>query len=227
MGWKKDTKVDVLAVSLYYCHLKVNESVSTSSYYITFVYGPPTQSNRHLLWSWIRDTAPTINLPWALVGDFNQIISVDDKLSSTGSNSGMIIFKEIMEHAGLDILNHQGPHFTCTNNRKGDHVCFERIDLAFCNSHWSSQYPCSYIQHMGIAASDHSPIVLHSKPLFRKSRGLKFEKYWYMFPECNRIIRDSWSNSARGSPMFSFTASLYQLFQPYTLGIPVTLVTSP
>lgn len=105
-------------------------------------------------------------------------------------------------------MRHQGPNFTWSNKRKGDKECLERIDLAFSNLQWSSLFPCSFIQYLGIAASDHSPILLHSKPQFKRATGKKFEKLWYLFPDCERIIRDSWHQPARGSPMFSLQCKL-------------------
>ena len=142
-------------------------------------------------WTWIKDIAKTISDPWVLIGDFNQIISEEDKLSKNGSSSGINLFKSSMEEAGLDLISYQGPNFTWTNKRKGDNECLEWIDLAFCNPQWTLLFPCSYVQHMGIAASDHSPIILHTKPHFKKSKGRKFEKLWYLFLECTKIIKDS------------------------------------
>lgn len=208
MGWKNGISVNVLDISLYYCHVKVNESSASPSYYITFIYGPPVQSNRHLLWNWISEVSKTINEPWLLLGDFNQIISAEDKLSSSGMTSGMNIFKETMEQSDLSLISHQGPNFTWTNKRKHTHECLERIDLAFCNLQWSTLFPSCFVQHMGIAASDHSPILLHSKPQFKRSKGRKFEKLWYFFPECINVIRDCWSQPSRGSPMFSLHCKL-------------------
>lgn len=208
VGWKKNMNVSVADLSMYFCHLKVNATNAFPLYYITFIYGPPEQCNRHLLWTWIKNNAQHMHHPWLLMGDFNQILDKGDKLSSNGSSSGMNLFKESMDESGLLNIKHQGPTFTWTNKRKGHLECLERIDLAFCNLQWSSIFPCTFIQHLGIAASDHSPILLHTKPHFQKSKLRKFEKMWYHFPYCTKIIDTSWSQSSRGSPGFTLHCKL-------------------
>ena len=48
-------------------------------FYLSFVYGYPEPSNRHLLWERLERISTTRHSPWLLMGDFNEIRSNEEK----------------------------------------------------------------------------------------------------------------------------------------------------
>lgn len=215
VGWKNDISADVLDLSLYYCHMKVNGNQSFPSYYITFIYGPPVQSNRYLLWDWIKETAKTITEPWVLLGDFNQIISAEDKISNNGTTSGINIFKETMDEADLSIINHHGPNFTWTNKRKSSKEYLERIDLAFCNSQWSALYPCCFVQHTYCFTPSRST---------KEPRERNLKNYGTSFLSVTISSAAVGPSQVGAPPCFLCNASYLQPCLPFILGAPAKWV---
>ena len=77
--------------------------------------------------------------PWLLIGDFNEILSPNDKLSSAGSSSGMSSFLQCVESAQLLSITQKGASFTWSNNRKEDWLVMEKLDRALSNTVWTQR----------------------------------------------------------------------------------------
>ena len=57
-----------------------------------------------------------VSLPWVLLGDFNEMISEDEKMGGLPLNRNRIsAFRNCMDKCGLMDLGFQGPRFTWTN----------------------------------------------------------------------------------------------------------------
>lgn len=67
-------------------HVEVNPN-STSSWFITIVYGNPHYSQRQTLWNDIQDLHAEIDGLWALIGDFNAILKDSERIGPALSQS--------------------------------------------------------------------------------------------------------------------------------------------
>lgn len=58
---------------------------------LTFIYASPTPNTRKNLWKYLDDLGSLSNLPWVLMGDFNEICSSAEKKGGRNSftNTGM------------------------------------------------------------------------------------------------------------------------------------------
>ena len=78
--WKADNDVSVLQTPMYFCLVQVNGNQVYPCFYIAFVYGPPTLSDRHILWDWlVRMSSVLSDSAWLVIGDLNQVFSLEDK----------------------------------------------------------------------------------------------------------------------------------------------------
>ncbi|XP_074352661.1 uncharacterized protein LOC141691806 [Apium graveolens] len=78
MFWKTGDKVDLQSFSRLHIDVIVSSNVKPD-WRLTGIYGEPARANRHKTWDLIRNLARGANLPWCLVGDFNNVISQADK----------------------------------------------------------------------------------------------------------------------------------------------------
>lgn len=70
-----------------------------------------------------------MNLPWLLLGDFNQILDNSEKRGGSPPLGARIrAFKEAISACGLIDLGFFGPRFTWSNMRKGLVDVQERLD---------------------------------------------------------------------------------------------------
>lgn len=145
------------------------------------------------------------------VGDFNQTLGPTDKLGPPSSYiPGATCFQQLLNDLDLYEIPSFGPHFTWTNNRKGNDCTFERLDRSFCNGEWSVLDLNISVTNLPIHGSDHSPILLFtSKVGFLKRRRFKFKQFWTTYEHCRSIVHTSWQEDFAGSPLFKVVKKLH------------------
>jgi hypothetical protein len=79
------------------------------------------------------------DLPWLLMGDFNEILSSDERLGeSAGSQRNMYEFGE--NKCGLVDLGYRGYPFTWENCRDAEANVQKRLDRAVASVSWMSMF---------------------------------------------------------------------------------------
>ncbi|GMY33540.1 hypothetical protein FCV25MIE_28782 [Fagus crenata] len=83
----------------------------------------------------------------------------------------------------------------------------KRLDRAVANVKWMDMFNLCTVSHVVCSYSDHVPLLLHmdagSGARILKRRPRKFEEKWALHPECEKIIKEVWTEAvSRGSPMF-------------------------
>ncbi|KAK4259111.1 hypothetical protein QN277_005478 [Acacia crassicarpa] len=79
LWWSDVLTVNILFSSSNIIHTSViSETLSTPSY-ITFIYGPTDEGDRMLCWQKVRRISNNIRDPWMCIGDFNDILSQQEK----------------------------------------------------------------------------------------------------------------------------------------------------
>jgi len=95
--------------------------------------------------------------PWLLLGDFNYILSQDDKHNGEPvSNYETSDFRELCSDLGLADLNYTGYQFTWTNG-----TVWTKIDRVMVNTHCFSLQQMAHVYFSTPGAfSDHSPATV-------------------------------------------------------------------
>ncbi|BFG35444.1 hypothetical protein CerSpe_217180 [Prunus speciosa] len=193
-----DSKVTVEIVGTY------DQSISAcvswpgqSPWMFTAIYASPSRVKREKLWEYLTFVAESHDLPWLLVGDFNDILSVDEKLggASSGRSKG---FKDWVDRHEMLDLGFTGPKFTWTNKR-----VLERLDRAISNVKWRRLFPDANVRHLPRTKSDHSPIKICLQSCFKANplkRPFRFEAMWLKHESFDDFITETWDNST-GSAM--------------------------
>lgn len=139
------------------------------------IYASPTPTVRSMLWNCLDNLILNHDLPWVLMGDFNELVSSSDK--NCGSLNGRFggLCNWINRNAMLD-LGFVGSCYTWTNNR-----IKERLDRSFCNCSWRTLFPDAFIRHLPRTRSDHCPILLQlysNNVVNRQAIPFKFQAMW-------------------------------------------------
>lgn len=184
--------VDLVDAAFQAIYLKISIP-GVSPWILTVLYASPNVSLRNNLWGYLDNLFSRHNLPWILIGDYNELISTADK--STGSLSGRFGgLKRWVDRNALIDLGFKGSCFTWTNNR-----IKERLDRGFCNSDWRTLFPDAFIQHLPRIASDHCPILLQQHSNNYVNRGnqpFRFQAMWLSHPDFSKFITDLWNSVA-------------------------------
>ncbi|KAJ6377597.1 hypothetical protein OIU76_026551 [Salix suchowensis] len=158
--WNPSTvSVDMVSSSPQGLHVCVRSLVSQISFHITFVYGLHTIVARRSLWDSLRAWCPPS--PWMILGDFNSLLSQDDKLNGSAvSMYETADFHRCCLDLGLYDLNYTGCHFTWSNGS-----VWSKLDRVLANPSWASLCRVAHVNFGNQGAfSDHSPVLVRLDP---------------------------------------------------------------
>ncbi|XP_042944747.1 uncharacterized protein LOC122278633 [Carya illinoinensis] len=195
--WKNNFTVEIQSFSRFHVHAKVTEEGENSeSWWLTGIYGKPDVSRRYESWDLLRSIKVPSDKRWLLMGDFNEIMSNDEKSGGRSrSESQMKAFKDVIEECHLHDLGFEGNPFTWCNRREGGQSISERLDRFFSNFKWHSLYPMATVIHGIVAYSDHVPIILKLTERVQRQVGrrlFRFEAMWVEAPDCKQIVQRAW-----------------------------------
>lgn len=189
-----------------FIHCKITETNTHKSCMVTFVYAYPKKEKQAALWNDLSLLSPTDNSSWVLMGDFNIIISPEEKLGGIGGVSNfMLNFSTFLNNNGLVSLQATGLPFTWTNKHVDDTVIFERLDRAISNANFLLNYPDSRLENLPIISSDHGPICLTlENPKRKSSKPFRFEAIWLSHHSFKPLVENIWKQKINTNPILNF-----------------------
>lgn len=78
MFWQDAEKVRLLSFSKNHIDISINMR-DNKEWRLTGIYGEPSRTQRFKTWELLRNLSRDANLPWCLIGDFNNVTSQADK----------------------------------------------------------------------------------------------------------------------------------------------------
>lgn len=129
---------------------------------------------------------------------FNAFIHASEKQSkSPPPYKQMEEFRMTLDSCNFVDLGFKGYSFTWNNKRPGQASTREWLDWAVANPEWRDKFLARIVTHLFSHASDHLPLILHSKMdreyRVRGSWRSKFEESWLLWEDCETVIRESWA----------------------------------
>ncbi|KAF7844864.1 reverse transcriptase [Senna tora] len=197
--WNEDqVKVTVLDHTFQEIHTRV-EVNNSSPIFVSCVYASPLRERRKILWGNLIKLAPEINMPWIIGGDFNEVLSQDEKWGlRPASNARIREFKHCIDSCGLVDLGYSGQKFTWCNKRPAGDLVYCRLDRFLANGEWLNRYLESANSHLPRIKSDHCPIFLSSSPVanVKSDRPFRCERFWVNHPDFVSLTKEVWKLDA-------------------------------
>ncbi|RYR77281.1 hypothetical protein Ahy_A01g001732 [Arachis hypogaea] len=149
------------------------------------------------LWKELSFVDNNLTLPRILIGDFNDVISQDEKVGLHPKPSSQIeSFRNFVhENAVLD-LELQGMKYTWFSNPRNGCVTKERLDRVLANWEWRKMFQNATLSAFPPISSDHTHLILNVNPRRRRRKNFKFETFWVDHADCDSVIRRRWSSAA-------------------------------
>ncbi|PRQ56922.1 putative endonuclease/exonuclease/phosphatase [Rosa chinensis] len=188
--WNKNkTQVDFIDDNFQPISVKITIPGSPA-WMLSVIYASPTHTSRASLWPYFDNLAAITNLPWMLIGDFNELVSSLDKNCGpfTGRFGGL---RNWINRNALIDMGFKGSCYTWSNNRVK-----ERLDRAFCSCSWRFTFPDAFIQHLPKTRSDHCPILMQlcsNNPINRSSSPFRFQAMWFSHTNYSEFVSNSWN----------------------------------
>ncbi|KAK3188277.1 hypothetical protein Dsin_027838 [Dipteronia sinensis] len=171
--WSERIIVDLLSYSRFHIDVKVESHVSTMWRMMGF-YGNSESKQRGHAWRLMRRLRGMSDLPWICIGDFNEILSMEEKEGEVPQQRRMIEeFREAIDFCDLDDLGFRGPRFTWSNRQDGSSMIQERAILSEV-----------------LSGSEKDP-----QRVVRSRRRFHFKACWADREECQELVNQSWVNS--------------------------------
>jgi hypothetical protein len=135
--WCDQLHVEVQSSCERYIDVHVRITENDPLWRLTCVYGEPRIENRHNMWSLLQNLKKESDLPWCVLGDFNEAMWSFEHFSfSQRSESQMLAFRDTLEICGLVDLGFNGLPYTYDNKRKGRQNVRVRLDRVVADNQW-------------------------------------------------------------------------------------------
>ncbi|XP_074299652.1 uncharacterized protein LOC141630798 [Silene latifolia] len=152
--------VDVLSKEAQVVHVRVTFLPKQFTWVMSLVYGFNKLHDRSSLWTSLNQLGQLIREPWLVMGDFNNVIHMDERIRSVVTTAEVQDFQDCMDSCGLLDLYTFGAFFTWNKKQVGQARVYSRIDRVLANDYWVLNGPASSISFLPEGLYDHSLCVL-------------------------------------------------------------------
>lgn len=130
MFWKDSVSARLLSYSNNHIDFAVKVD-DLGEWRLTGFYGFPERRRRNESWNFIRSLSRASDLPWCVIGDFNDLLSHYEKRGNIEHPNWLLTgFRGAIEDSNLFDLGMVGYDFTWERGRGTDHWGEERLDRA-------------------------------------------------------------------------------------------------
>lgn len=157
--WKQSMKCEVFDSSSNHVDIIATEG-SSITWRLTCYYGFPERERRREAWDFLRLLASKSQLPWCIIGDFNNLLCISDKKGKHPHPLSLLNgFKQTIEECLLLEVELTGGSFTWEKSKGTQDWVRERLDRAFATDSWWHLFPMCTLLVFHAVVSNHDPIT--------------------------------------------------------------------
>ncbi|XP_056697347.1 uncharacterized protein [Spinacia oleracea] len=189
-------------------------------FFVSFIYASPKFRVRKELWNVFELLAGIMDLPWCIIGDFNEVVIAHEKFGGWPIKEHRAnLLLNCMRSCGMLDLGFTGQKFTWTNKIRTGPI-MERLDRAWTTVDWLNMFPSAFLKVLPRLTSDHCPILLNlSKPVGQqKPKPFRFEPMWCLDFTFANVLNSEWSKS--GKPFFEKLKDLSPVLDSWNKNFP-------
>ncbi|XP_040990938.1 uncharacterized protein LOC121238163 [Juglans microcarpa x Juglans regia] len=207
--WKEEIDAVLESYTQHHISLKVKNSLDGKTWILTGFYGDPITAKRQGSWQLLRRLKPANDLGWLCVGDFNEIVSTNEKSGGMMRPcSQMESFREALEECEPSDIGFVGNKYTSSNNRYGAEFTIERLDRGLCNAIWTEWNPRAMVLSLTALNSDHCPLLISKdnpqQDISSHTKPFRYEVSWAQREACNKLITEEWSRPRLASNKLNY-----------------------
>ncbi|XP_021845043.2 uncharacterized protein [Spinacia oleracea] len=199
--WREE-EVTVKVLDAHTQHITVEISkVGKEPWIFSAIYAIPDSTLRKQLWEALEDVKRRFSGPWLLGGDFNETISMDERIGIGGSEMQRRCrnFASWVEDNGLIDLMYSGPNHTWARGDIKETHKAARLDRFLSNDEWRLRFEEGSVKHLPKRNSDHCPIIVSSSgfaPVQSTTRPFRFQAAWLSHATFDDFVTKNWAQDA-------------------------------
>ncbi|XP_075083255.1 uncharacterized protein LOC142167005 [Nicotiana tabacum] len=181
---------------------------------VTIVYAYNTKEERRGLRYYLEATKQGINEPWIIMGDFNSILNMDDRVGGNQVTVNEVVeFQQCVDACGIVKLPPKGSKYTWCD-RHGSSMVFSKIDWVFVNDKWLYQMLDFVAVHLPEGIGDHCSVKIEQIENERHvSKPFKYCNAWENHPDFLPRVEAIWQEQIEGCIMLQVVKKLKLLKQ--------------
>ncbi|KAK4260674.1 hypothetical protein QN277_003758 [Acacia crassicarpa] len=195
LWWHNSISLTVLYKSKNVIHVLMESKCLQTPKLISFVYGPPKEGERRLVWNLMRNLVASVRDSWLLVGDFNDLLSQAEKEGGNPRSMRKILnFQSLLSDCNIMDLEFKGSNFTWCNKRLGA-TMRERLDKALGNVEFREEFDHAVVFHIDPIGSDHHVLLVDYCFYEAKTpKPFRFEANWVHHEEYLQVVNEGWND---------------------------------
>ncbi|XP_025665082.1 uncharacterized protein [Arachis hypogaea] len=151
------------------------------------VYGAHGREAKRGVWEELSYVAGLCQIPFCFLGDFNEILQVEDRKGATSLMASSEEFKEWVRDMQLIDLPLTDRKYTWFRGRS----C-SRIDRVMVNVEWTEVFPDIRIKGGPRGLSDHCPVIMELTRVTGPPRPFRSLDAWFTHEGFLRMVKDEW-----------------------------------
>ena len=156
--WKNSYDIEILSGDKRIIDMKLQ--CRSVVFFLSCVYGDPVRARRQDVWDRLVEVGMRRNEAWLLTGDFNELMSNEEKLGgAVRDESTFWGFRNMARDCKIRELRSSGNVLSSGGWR--DEVWVQcRLDRCFGNDEWFNLFPRASVEYGGMWASDHRHLLI-------------------------------------------------------------------
>ncbi|XP_047263731.1 uncharacterized protein LOC124896240 [Capsicum annuum] len=212
MIWREDQyDVDVIDPTAQTITNKVKCNSTQLMLKLTLVYGFNKKEERKELWEYLATTGGTMKDPWIVLGDFNSILHLEDRIGENKVSYAEIEeLQKCIDACKMMEMAGSGCKYTWNDNQNSYQI-FSKIDWCFINGEWLDEMPTCGVKFLPERVSDHSLIHVKMQGLQRGRKAFRYCNVRSKHHSFETVIRRAWDAQIQGYSMYGVVQKLKKL----------------
>jgi hypothetical protein len=151
------------------------------------------------MWETLKNLKNESNLPWMVMGDFNEALWQEEHLSLTPRSEGqMEAFREAIAFCELTDIGFSGTPFTYDNKRRGRANVKVHLERVLACPAWRDMFADTRVKHLASSCSDHCPLhvsIVQEKRVEHTQPRRHYEIMWERSTELTEQIERAWEEA--------------------------------